>query len=834
MTRHRLIRNFQVAAMSLGVIAVASLICGLLWLNQRGFSGQWSATISTELAALGIHADFDEARFSPLRGILVTNAVIYFDESRNKIFAEIPSLKIDVDRGKALRGEVLFRKCQLEDASLTIPLLPEDAGGVDLHLHQLSGQVSVDRQGRLILREATGLLKGMNFTLNAELTNFDPGTLSNRAEEYGDEPRQNFLDALFTELDRWDFPEGRAPTIDLDVRGDLLSTKTLKTSFAIEATELTRRNYTMEDISLRGQFYGRVAQLDHFEFTDGAGQLVAQADYHVLDREGYYRIDSSIHLGRMLRACFDNDVLDGIVTAQAPTVTADGSFRIAPDGSVRVGATGSIELKRFTFLGTTFEGLDTDFSWQNGDIYLRHLHAAHEEGALTGQVLIQSDIIRYEADSSLPVAVFRPFIKPDSALERILSKASFTPASTVQLKANGTIQRSNLKEWDSNGEAFAENFSYNGVPLHSATAGYAITPLESNFTGINIDFDYSKSPLRKKYGGPARARVKADRIAYDHLNQQTELDNIRGTAWPGPVLRLFTPKTGDHIDTTYRFRKPPTFVTNGRIGHRDNISSTDVRTDLKTDGTTNYTLLGRSLSLNGVNADVRYRHLQVDVTDLAFGTFQGRGGGDVSVKIRPGRSAQVSGGIKWTRFRLADIGKTYGFEKATQGFVTGRLDFSTSAGDIGTMDGTGAIGLENGHLFYVPVLGPLSTILGEVAGDKRGTHEEARDASCTFAIRNGVVYTRDFLTSTPSSVFTGEGAIDLDRKTIDMTVRMNARGLLGLITLPLRPFNGLFQFRGQGPLANPTWARANFVPPPDGQSDPIFRIPGRAVVVPEQ
>ena len=109
-----------------------------------------------------------------------------------------------------------------------------------------------------------------------------------------------------------------------------------------------------------------------------------------------------------------------------------------------------------------------------------------------------------------------------------------------------------------------------------------------------------------------------------------------------------------------------------------------------------------------------------------------------------------------------------------------------------------------------------------------------RDASSTFVIRNGVVHTNDFLTSTPSTTFTGEGNLDLHTRRINMTVRMNARGLLGLLTLPLRPFSGLFQFHGSGPVSKPVWGKAPFTNPPLGKNDPIFRKPPRARIVPER
>jgi hypothetical protein len=51
-----------------------------------------------------------------------------------------------------------------------------------------------------------------------------------------------------------------------------------------------------------------------------------------------------------------------------------------------------------------------------------------------------------------------------------------------------------------------------------------------------------------------------------------------------------------------------------------------------------------------------------------------------------------------------------------------------------------------------------------------------------------------------------------------MTMRMNARGLLGIITLPLKPFYGMFQFRGSGPLKKPTWESVIFSPPPEAET----------------
>ena len=72
--------------------------------------------------------------------------------------------------------------------------------------------------------------------------------------------------------------------------------------------------------------------------------------------------------------------------------------------------------------------------------------------------------------------------------------------------------------------------------------------------------------------------------------------------------------------------------------------------------------------------------------------------------------------------------------------------------------------------------------------------------------------------------------MDLNNRTLDMTLRVDARGLLGIVTLPLRPFDGLFQFRGSGPLEKPEWSNAAFTQPPPEQSK-ILSLPPRARVI---
>jgi hypothetical protein len=117
-----------------------------------------------------------------------------------------------------------------------------------------------------------------------------------------------------------------------------------------------------------------------------------------------------------------------------------------------------------------------------------------------------------------------------------------------------------------------------------------------------------------------------------------------------------------------------------------------------------------------------------------------------------------------------------------------------------------------------------------VLNDRRAGFERAKEAFCTFTIRDGILTTRDFQTSTTSLNFAGDGSVNLKERTLDMTMRLNARGLLGLITLPLRPFYGMFQFRGTGPLKETTWENVMFTAPPEEQKQLLAPTPKAKVV----
>ncbi|MBJ06215.1 MAG: hypothetical protein CMO40_03725 [Verrucomicrobiaceae bacterium] len=1063
----RWLHHFKALVLLATGLTILGCCVGIYVLNSHGFAGRWSERIEAELTRRGIHAEFESVRFSPTRGIIAKKVSLFTDESRNTELARIPVLRFDVDRGKAFRGELQIRSVQLQKARLSVGI----GDGQSLQIDNLTGRASVDRSNRLRLRADRAKLGGMQFKLNVELDGFELANLRGNEDQTTSERRASFTRDLLEELANWSFPGSIPPVLEVNVKGNLDRPTGIRTSISLSATELTRRDYTMEDVSLTGILDNRTLSITELGFSDGAGRLTLQAHYDLEDKTGGYEGSSSIQIADLLRDGLQDDTLSQFISPRAPRLEARGKFAVT-DEELRLSAIGSLSCGYFRFLGVPFEKIDTKFSWQNGNIYLRDLKVRHEQGELVGEIKIQDDLVQYRARTSLPLSAYRPFMQEDSGPANSLARSSFTDQSRILVDTRGSIQRSNLRDWDATGSFRIENFCYNDVPITLAAADFYITPLDSIFDNVEAVFDYRDYGQTTSAGGPASGTLRARQIHYDSEAGLTSLTELHGQAWPGPILRLFVPSTADLVEQNYRFRAPPRLTVNGLIDHRSTGERSDVLAEIEAEGLTDFSFLGQSLQLADLTGQIRSRHLQTDVLNLSLrtlgGTIQGdvthrsqpsqvsvrlrcqdldaalvgqtyqlseavrgsltafiaadavektvgdgttiwhtngtctlgpcnyngvaltggsarfqivpegstwtegkldfdyseypprqqhggpgnaevefdriefnrtsrltrlvnlRGtawpapllrlvdsggadfveetfgfrrppeievagrydhnkngsrtlfesaitcknvidysfldrdlllreasarvkttrnrhevsdlflrafggtiGGKVTITSDPGKPSRTEAGIRWDRLSLEEIGRAFNFEKAALGSITGRIDLTTRAGQTETLNGQGVIGLRDGQLFNVPVFGPLSLPLGTVLG-RTFSHEQARDASATFVFKNGTAFTKDFLTSTPSTTFVGEGSINLVEKKVDLTMRMNARGLLGLVTLPITPLKGFFQFRGQGPIKKPVWSPAPFTQPAGGPGHPIFKDPPRAQVVPER
>jgi hypothetical protein len=294
------------------------------------------------------------------------------------------------------------------------------------------------------------------------------------------------------------------------------------------------------------------------------------------------------------------------------------------------------------------------------------------------------------------------------------------------------------------------------------------------------------------------------------------------------MIRLFAPKLADSLEI-YRFHRPPEIKGSGVVDVSPR-NRTALTIGFSSESPADYRFLGQSLTLDNPSGNVIIRGERVTIEDLNLNAFNGPITGRFDLR----RKGNLEGELSWTHLSIPKLTSTYGFQVKGGGIVTGRIAFSIIDEKIETMAGDGLLAMEQTELFSVPMFGPLSPLIGGVLNDRRAGFERAKSAFCHFEIHDGILSTRDFKTSTTSLTFAGDGSIDLKDQSLDFTMRMNARGLLGLITLPLRPFYGMFQFRGSGPLKDPKWENVMFTSPPAHTDSLMVPVPKATPAPPQE
>ncbi|MGE9268419.1 MAG: hypothetical protein ACQKBY_10005, partial [Verrucomicrobiales bacterium] len=694
-----LCRSALLVLVLLGILGAGA---GLYYLNREGFPGAWGERIESEFARRGLHVEFESLQYSVRAGVVGHGVQFYNTEGKLVMRAE--KVRLDVDKTKILRGRFRLRDLDVEGARMFLPVTEK---GEPLELSQLSGRLRLTGERRLELKELVGTVRGLQVRIVADVLL----PLQRRSEgKEGRENREALIRTVLEELDRWQFA-ARAPVLDLEIEGDMNGVEKMKTRFSLRAGDLERSGYRLRSLELAGDFQRSVLVFSRFDLADAHGAARGRADWDLQRAEGRFELDSEAHILRMLRVWLGVDRFDRLLADRPPRLRAEGEVARREDGTWSVGLTGRAEIGKFRFLGLAFDRLASDFSWQDGALFLQDLGVAQGEKRLDGRVMMREGVIRYAINSSLPLATSRPFIEKGSQLDQILSQIEMRENSVLAIEAEGTINREKLTEWESRGKAYATNVIYRGVPLTHVTGDYEVSPLGSSFRRIGARFDDEKNRLAQRYGAGGSDEIFADEISFASSDKLLRIKGLRGRFWPASLTAMFHQKVARTLEEQLRFRQLPTLRLDGVIDLVKPGRRTDYRISAKPNGPMDYPFLGKVITLNEFRSAVRVTHQRVDLADISFQTFGAPVSGELRLDFPPGEAAKFGGWLMWKRLPVARLGRVYGFGEDNPGYLTGRFDFQTRATNVRALNGKGILALERGDLVSLPVLGPLSPLI---------------------------------------------------------------------------------------------------------------------------
>jgi hypothetical protein len=817
-----LTRNLRSLAFLLVACAVVAALATLWWANHTGLPGSWRATIEREISKQGAYVEIGALSYLPLRGVVASRVRVFSDPDRAHEISRLERVLLDFDKTKLARGTVRITKIELKDARLLLPVNPDDPESDSLEVTDATGTLLMPGDRRFEIRSATGRIAGIDVSLNARLIGYQQGGDSPpNASQRG--KRRELLARAIIELNKWHFDPANPPQIRLFLDGNANEPSSLSAKLQLHADRIEKNQRVLENISAQAEIAGDLLTITSFRAKDSRGSLDGRVDYDISDRNGRFDIHSTLEIQPLLKAWLGLPPLAELVIGGRQTLTAEGEFHIGEDNIPNVRSTGSAYCESVMLRGVQFDSVQSSFSWRDGDLLLKNVRLRRPDGEAKGKALIQWPLVRLALESTLPEQIYKPFFigKP---LEKIIGDFTDRKGAVVNVKLEGGFDATDRQSWAYTGGGFVKNVNYKGVPVNFAECQFSLSHRELDFFDGTVVFNYQKYPLREAFGGPDQGTAKFGRVRYDAPNKTVEVENVSGKIWAAPLVRLFAPKVADSLEV-YRFHQPPSLSGSGVVDVTPQ-GRTSLDVSFNSDGAADYKFLGENLTLGKPVGKVLIRGQRVKVEDLKVNAFDG----PVNARFDFRGKGLLEGELSWTKLSIPALTSTYGFQMKGGGELTGRLEFALTDGKVETMDGEGLFAIEKTELFAVPMFGPLSQVVSGVLNDRRAGFERAKEAFCTFTIRDGILTTRDFQTATTSLNFAGDGSVNLKERTLDMTMRLNARGLLGLITLPLRPFYGMFQFRGTGPLKETTWENVMFTAPPEEQKQLLAPAPKAKVV----
>jgi hypothetical protein len=817
-----LARNLRSLAFVLIAAAVMATAGTLWWANRTGLPESWRVAIEREIGKQGAHVEIGSLSYHPLRGVIASKIRIFSDPEHQREISRLERVILDFDKSKLARGIVRLTRIDLKDADLVLPVDPKDPDSEILEISNANGTLFLPGDRRLEVRNAVGTIAGIEVVINARLIGY---------REDSDEPpddsettkRRELIARIISELNKWHFSEDSPPRLGIFIEGDANRPASAIAKLSLRASGLEKNQHALSDIAAEAEIAGDLLTITSLSATDSRGKLEGRADYDLSERDGRFDFQSSLEITPLLKAWFGLRPPREIVIAGAQSLDAEGEFQLDDDRAPEIHMTGRARCESTLLRGVRFDSVECLFAWREGDVFMRDVRLSRADGEATGKALIQWPLVRIALDSTLPEQVFKPFFA-GQPLEKVIGDFTDREGARVHVKLEGGFDATDRHSWAYTGSGSVKNVNYKGVPVDHADCKFSLSHHELDFYDGTVVFNYQDYPLRKDFNGPKQGTAKVGRIRYDGPSKTVEVGDVSGKIWAAPLVRLFAPKIADSLET-YRFHQPPELKGSGVVDVTPQ-GRTELKVSFNTAGEADYRFLGENLTLSQPAGKVSIMGPRVRIDDLTLSVFDG----PVAAKFDfPGDGRQL-GEMSWTRLSIPALTSTYGFKMKGGGSVTGRIEFSLTNGKVETMDGKGLLALEKTELFAVPVFGPLSHVISGVLGDRSAGFERAKSAFCNFQIEDGVASTGDFRTATTSLVFAGDGSVDLKDRTLDMTMRMNARGLLGLITLPLRPFYGMFQFRGTGPLDDTKWENVMFTTPDEEQKQLLLPAPRAKVV----
>jgi hypothetical protein len=755
----------------------------LAWLHFAGVPSALLPVVIEAARAEGLHLGFSRMRLSILQGLILDDVRIRSEQVLDNPEVAMDRATVAFNWRLLLRGRVELTSLDLHGAQLFLPVLSEGGVTRTLRLTQASARLMLS-DGIVSVPFASFNLQGVNVVASGQILPGEPSPAKNaeattKQENEGTGLLPPGVARALEILEMIDFGPVE-PVLEIEFVARAGDPDAFRISWLhLEAPRADYDGATLRDIRMEATYDARVLDIRRLAARDDRGGLLAvSGQWDTASGRAEAEMDWSLNPAPWLAALAPDGPWRDLDFDKPPNIRA--TLQMPPGGEPRILVRGALAAGAFRLRGSEFGGLRADFAWRDGDLYVNGLQLDLPTGQIEADFMMQPGDVRLRVDCRADPLPLTVLLDPKALEQFAKLELNFIDPPVIRIEASGDkLAPESIK---AHGEIKLSRTSIHGSPMDSAKADVAFENMALKFTNMQV-----KRPEGAGTGA----------FTYDFGLNQVRLEGIRSTMNPVSVLLWADPNVARETEP-YRFKAPPEVTVNGLIGLK-NHDQTRLTAKFTASQGLDYDLLDRTLSFGTTSGELQFRGRQILVKIPSAQLYGGMVKLDATIDTsQPGARHKVAVDLSQVNFET--LTRLYFDYQGSKGEVSGRYDFSLVPQDGRQMRGTGNLTVTDGNVFAIPVLGPLSVLLGAIIP---GTgYQTSRKATCDFRVADGEIRTDNLNVLGTGFTMIGQGSLFFLEDRMDFAVRVNAQGVPGLL---LYPVSKLMEYVSDGKLSEPKW-----------------------------
>lgn len=753
-------------------VAVPAVVLWLQFLGLPRFL--WDPVIAAARQE-GLDLKFSRMRVSIFQGLVLDDVRLSAKNLPEKNEVAVDRASLAVNWRELLRGKFELGALELRGAQLYLPVASKDGVTRSLRLTKARARLAL-ADGIVSVPLARFNLQGIEVTATGQIALAPQGTQAPRGDILPPEAARSIEILESVEF-------GEVPpklNIEFSAAGGTSGTWQLPV-VRFEAPHASLGAIALRDIRMEANFIDGEFNLQRLAARDTkGGSLEVTGRWDAATGEAQAELESSLDPAGFVSEFLQAKEWSDLAFAKPPVIRA--TLEAPRADRRRLQLLGTAESGNFTYRGLKFGGFGAGFVWrEGGEFYADKILLRTPSGPITASLMIRpQEGAKMRVDCRADPLPILPLLgaKVKESVDKMELKFLDAPQISFEaqgpkldpavLKAKGTLQLGRT--------------SIHGSEMENATADVGFENLALIFTNMRV-----KRPEGTGSGS----------FAYDFGQKQVRLENIRSTMMPFNVLQWADPTVAKETQP-YRFKGAPDVTVSGVIGLQDS-SLTKLTAQFQAPQGLDYDLLERTLNFGATRGTLRFegRKILVDIPSAQLY------GGSVRMNAavttgQPGARQQMT--VDLNRVNFETLTRLYFDYRDSKGLVSGRYDFSFVPGKPREMRGKGNLLVEDGNVFAIPVLGPLSFLLDSVIPG--AGYQTSRRGTCDYTVANGEIHTDNLDVQGQGFVMIGKGTLFYIEDRMDFGVRVNAQGVPGIL---LYPVSKLFEYVSDGKMTEPKW-----------------------------